>query len=184
MRGDVNNLRPVASQQDAFLPPSFLYLKQFAGSDLPAFSVDLEAFGWTPLFFCHSRRAWRNAAHVNMISGKCIRLSLWSIMELYNPSAHLLQLFAWWHNLMWIILGNASTWKWSGHWPFVSSFRLSLHCIWTTHTTFHTLRCKENDTNWLPEGNEWIPNTPPQIQRGWDHNALLYCPFLIENTWF
>ena len=40
---------------------------------------------------------------------------------------------------MYIHPGIASTRKYSGCWPFVSSFRISLCWIWTLYTTFHTL---------------------------------------------
>jgi hypothetical protein len=53
--GEVNNSGPVAAQQDAILSPSLLWLKRFQRSGQSAFSFDLEAFGRTPLFLCHSR---------------------------------------------------------------------------------------------------------------------------------
>jgi len=56
----------------------------------------LEAFGGTPLFFYHSRRAWCNTVQVNMISGEGIWPSLSSMKELLNPSVYLPRLFAQW----------------------------------------------------------------------------------------
>jgi len=47
-------------------------MKQFELTGLSAFSFDLEGFEGTSLFFCHSRRAWRNAVQVKIISGNGI----------------------------------------------------------------------------------------------------------------
>jgi len=44
MPGEVNNLHPIAAQQNTFLPTSFLELKQFERSGLSTVSFDMEAF--------------------------------------------------------------------------------------------------------------------------------------------
>jgi len=144
---EVNNLWLDAAQQDVFLPLSFLESACWEQSDLSTFSFDLEACRETPLSFCHMKKTQCNPVQVNMTSGEDIWCFLSSIMEIYNPSAYLLRVFARWQNLTYINPVSSPARRSSGHYQFVSSFRFPLHYIWIAYTIILTLHERQNPRN-------------------------------------